>query len=80
MGLSQSLQSKTDADDPVTVVKNYTVPAEEAGYFVGVYRENARIMSIQPGFIRSRLRRVLADAPEVRFVHIAEWDSGAVVD
>jgi len=78
--MSQSLQSKTGVDEPVTVIKNYTVPAEEAEYFVGVYRENARIMSTHPGFIRSRLHRVLADAPEVRFVHIAEWGSGTALD
>jgi Antibiotic biosynthesis monooxygenase len=56
---------KTGVDGPVTVIKSYTVPADEADYFfVEVYQENARIMSAQPGFLRSRLHRPLADAPE----------------
>lgn len=80
MGMSQSLEAKTGIDEPVTVIKNYTVPAEEAEYFVGVYRENARIMSTQPGFLRSRLHKALADASEAKFVHIAEWTSGAELD
>ncbi|WP_030988412.1 antibiotic biosynthesis monooxygenase family protein [Streptomyces sp. NRRL WC-3744] len=78
--MSQSLESKTGTDGPVTVIKRYTVPADEADYFVEVYQENARIMSTQPGFFRSRLHRPLADAPEVRFVHIAEWTSGTALD
>ncbi|WIY01017.1 antibiotic biosynthesis monooxygenase family protein [Amycolatopsis mongoliensis] len=78
--MTESLESKTGVDEPVTVIKHYTVPAAEAGYFVEVYQENARIMSAQPGFIRSRLHRPLADAPEVRFVHIAEWSSGTALD
>ncbi|MCE7004300.1 amidohydrolase family protein [Kibdelosporangium philippinense] len=78
--MSQSLESSTGVDTPVTVIKNYTVPADEAEYFVEVYRENAWIMSAQPGFVRSRLHRALADAPEVRFVHIADWNSGTALD
>ena len=78
--MSQSLKSKTGVDEPVTVIKNYAVPAAEAEHFIEVYRENARIMSAQPGFIRSRLHRPLADAPKARFVHIAEWSSGTALD
>jgi antibiotic biosynthesis monooxygenase (ABM) superfamily enzyme len=45
-------------DEPVTLIKNYTVSADEAEYFIEVYRENARTMSTQPGFLRSpRLSR-----------------------
>jgi quinol monooxygenase YgiN len=78
--MSHSLESRTGVDGPVTVIKNYAVPAAEAERFVEVYRENARIMSTQPGFVRSRLHRALADAPEVRFVHIADWSSGTALD
>ncbi|MFM9492763.1 antibiotic biosynthesis monooxygenase [Streptomyces galilaeus] len=42
-------------------MKSYTVPTDEADYFTEVYQENARIMSAQPGFVRSRLHRPLAD-------------------
>jgi heme-degrading monooxygenase HmoA len=78
--MSHSLESKTGVDGPVTVIKSYTVPSDEADYFTEAYQENARIMSTQPGFRRSRLHRPLADAPEVRFVHIAEWTSGTALD
>ncbi|WP_225814597.1 antibiotic biosynthesis monooxygenase family protein [Streptomyces spinosus] len=78
--MRQSLESKTGIDGPVTVIKRYTVPAAEADYFVEVYQENARIMSAQPGFLRSRLHRPLADTPEVPFVHVAEWTSGTALD
>lgn len=78
--MSHSLESKTGVDGPVTVIKGYTVPADEADYFTEVYQENARIMSAQPGFVRSRLHRPLAEAAETRFVHIAEWTSGTALD
>jgi heme-degrading monooxygenase HmoA len=78
--MSQSLESKTGVDGPVTVIKSYTVPADEADHFAEAYQENARIMSTQPGFIRSRLHKPLADAPEIRFMHIAEWASGTALD
>ncbi|GGT33424.1 antibiotic biosynthesis monooxygenase [Streptomyces chromofuscus] len=74
------MQSRTGVDEPVTLIKSYTVPTAEAEYFVQVYQENARIMSTQPGFVRSRLHRPLADAPETRFVHIADWSSGTALD
>ncbi|MFC0435010.1 antibiotic biosynthesis monooxygenase family protein [Kutzneria buriramensis] len=78
--MSHALESKTGVDGPVTLIKNYAVPAAEAEHFVEVYRENARIMSTQPGFVRSRLHRALADAPEARFVHVADWSSGTALD
>ncbi|MEU9336603.1 antibiotic biosynthesis monooxygenase family protein [Streptomyces sp. NPDC048290] len=78
--MSHSLESRTGVDGPVTVIKHYTVPADEADHFTEVYQENARIMSTQPGFLRSRPHRPLADAPETRFVHVAEWTSGAALD
>ncbi|MBW8699119.1 hypothetical protein MBT84_05920 [Streptomyces sp. MBT84] len=78
--MSYSLESKTGVDGSVTVIKSYTVPTDEADYFAEVYQENARIMSTQPGFLHSRLHRPLADAPETRFVHVAEWSSGTALD
>jgi heme-degrading monooxygenase HmoA len=78
--MSQALESKTGVDGPVTVIKNYAVPAAEADYFVEVYRENARMLTTHPGFIRSRLHRALADGAEARFVHIADWSSGTALD
>ncbi|MFJ3043121.1 antibiotic biosynthesis monooxygenase family protein [Streptomyces tendae] len=78
--MTDSLKSKTHTADPVVLIKTYTVPSEEADHFTEAYQENARIMSTQPGFIRSRLHRPLADAPKTRFVHVAEWSSGTELD
>ena|SRR5690242_9883276 len=78
--MSQSLESKTGLAEPVTLIKNYAVPADEAEAFVAVYEENARIMAAQPGFVRSRLHRALVERDEARFVHVAEWRSGAALD
>jgi heme-degrading monooxygenase HmoA len=78
--VSQSLESGTGTSEPVVVIKNYTVPVDEAEHFIEVYRDNARIMSAQPGFVRSRLHRPLAGGPDTRFVHVAEWSSGTDLD
>ncbi|GLY47695.1 ferritin-like domain-containing protein [Lentzea sp. NBRC 102530] len=78
--MSQSLESATGTNEPVVVIKNYTVPAGEAEQFVEAYQENARIMSAQPGFVRSRLHAPLGDGPDARFVHVAEWRSGGELD
>jgi hypothetical protein len=53
--MTDSLKSKTHTADPVVLIKTYTVPSEEADYFTEAYQENARIMSRQPGCVRSRL-------------------------
>ena len=78
--MEQALESKTGVEAPVTLIKTYAVPAAEAEHFIEVYRENARIMATQPGFIGSRLHRALDDGPEARFVHIANWNSGTQLD
>ncbi|KUL72344.1 MULTISPECIES: antibiotic biosynthesis monooxygenase family protein [unclassified Streptomyces] len=78
--MSHSLASKTGTDEPVTVIKSYTVPTDEADHFTLVYQENARIMAAQPGFVRSRLHRPLGEGPKTRFLHIAEWTSGTALD
>ena len=78
--MERALGSRTGVDAPVTLIKNYAVPTAEAEHFIEVYRENARIMSAQPGFIGSRLHRALGDGPEARFVHIANWESGIQLD
>ncbi|WP_075737133.1 antibiotic biosynthesis monooxygenase [Streptomyces acidiscabies] len=55
--MSHSLDSKAGVDGPVTVIKSYTVPADEADCFTEAYQHNAWIMATQPGFLRSRLHR-----------------------
>src|SRR5690349_11730767 len=78
--MERALESRTGVDGPVTVIKKYGVPVEEAERFVEVYLENARMMAGRTGFIGSRLHRAVADGPEARFVHVAEWSSGIQLD
>jgi hypothetical protein len=37
-------------------------------------------MADQPGFIRARMYRSLVDDVELRFINVAEWDSGKALD
>jgi hypothetical protein len=37
-------------------------------------------MARQPGFIRARMHRSLVDDVELRFINVAEWDSGKALD
>jgi quinol monooxygenase YgiN len=72
----------TDAlvDEPVTLINAFTVPPEESERFLHRWTDNARIMAGQPGFIRARMHRSLVDDVELRFINVAEWDSGKALD
>src|SRR5262245_8465745 len=62
--------------EPVTLINAFTVPLEESERFLERWKDNARVMARQPGFLRARMHRALADDAELRFVNVAEWDSG----
>jgi heme-degrading monooxygenase HmoA len=62
--------------EPVTLINAFTVPLEESDRFLRHWKDAARAMSSQPGFIRARMHRALADEAELRFVNVAEWASG----
>ena len=72
----------TDArtTEPVTLINAFTVPVEESERFLDQWRDNARIMARQPGMIRARMFRSLVDDAELRFVNVAEWESGTALD
>ncbi|MEV6886134.1 hypothetical protein [Streptomyces sp. NPDC051135] len=55
--MTHFVDSKAGVDDPVTVMKSYTVLTEEAGCFARTYQENARILSARPVLARSRRHR-----------------------
>lgn len=63
------------ADAPVTVINAFTVPLQESQRFLQRWKDNARIMAGQPGFVRARMYRALVDDAELRFVNVAEWKS-----
>lgn len=63
-------------DEPVTLINLFKVPSAEAEHFLERWKDNARVMVAQPGFIRLRLLRSLVDDAEMRFINVAEWESG----
>ncbi|MFF8379993.1 antibiotic biosynthesis monooxygenase family protein [Streptomyces sp. NPDC015661] len=72
----------TDAlvDEPVTLINAFTVPVGESERFLHRWKDNARIMARQPGYIRARMYRSLVDDVELRFVNVAEWETGKALD
>jgi heme-degrading monooxygenase HmoA len=70
----------TVTSEPVTLINAFTVPPEESERFLHRWTDSARIMAAQPGFIRARMYRSLVDDVELRFVNVAEWDSGTALD
>lgn len=67
-------------DEAVTLINALTVPAAESERFLSRWRDNARIMAAQPGFVRARLHVALDDTAQPRFVNVAEWASGTALD
>jgi len=65
---------------PVTLVNVFRVPAGESEQFLQRWKDNARAMVGQPGFIRLRMLRSLVDHAEMRFINVAEWASGSDLD
>jgi heme-degrading monooxygenase HmoA len=72
----------TDAvvSEPVTLINAFTVPVPESERFLSRWKDNARIMAGQPGFIRARMYRSLVDDVELGFINVAEWASGKALD
>ncbi len=49
--------------------------ARESERFLCRWKDNARIMASQPGFIQARMYHCLTDDAELRFINVAEWGS-----
>ena len=63
---------------PVTLINEFTMPAGEADRFLRRWQDSARVMVRQPGLIRARMHRSLTgDDVQLRFVNVAEWESGS---
>lgn len=63
-------------DSPVTLINAFSVPVDESDLFSRLWKNNARIMARQPGFVRAVMYRSLVDDAELRFTNVAEWESG----
>jgi heme-degrading monooxygenase HmoA len=68
----------TDAvvDTEVTMINVFEVPVEEADRFKRRWRDNAEVMSGQPGFQGAQMFEALADDARFRFVNIVKWATG----
>ncbi|TNC29201.1 antibiotic biosynthesis monooxygenase family protein [Amycolatopsis alkalitolerans] len=78
--MAESVTGPTGVDMRVTLINAFTVPDLESERFLRRWRENARIMAAQPGFVRARMYRALDDGTEFPFVNVAEWENQAAFD
>jgi heme-degrading monooxygenase HmoA len=64
-------------DKAVTLINIFNVPPDESDQFVKRWKDTARVMVGQPGFVGLRLLRSLIDDAQARFINVAEWKKGA---
>jgi heme-degrading monooxygenase HmoA len=71
----------TDAitDDAVMMINVFEVPAAESDQFLYRWKDNVGQMAQQPGFVRARMYRSLADDARFRFINVVHWNSGAAL-
>ncbi|WP_394834916.1 antibiotic biosynthesis monooxygenase [Pendulispora rubella] len=69
-----------NVDQAVTLINAFTVPVEESEQFLFRWRDNARVMAAQPGFIRAVMYQSLDSAAELRFIQMTAWESGTALD
>ncbi|GAB3440667.1 antibiotic biosynthesis monooxygenase family protein [Actinophytocola sediminis] len=71
----------TDAigTDTVTMINVFEVPVAQAARFLERWRDNATVMSRQPGFVGAEMYRALADDARFRFINVARWASGTAL-
>jgi heme-degrading monooxygenase HmoA len=70
----------TDVSDPITLINAFSLPAEESGRFVDRWKDNARAMASQPGFVRAKLFTALNPGAELLHINVTEWESGTALD
>jgi len=68
--------SEATGDKPVTLINAFTVPLHESDQFLRRWKDNARIIAGQLGFIRARMYKSLVEDAELCFINVAEWSSG----
>jgi heme-degrading monooxygenase HmoA len=68
--------TEVPVEESITLINAFTVPLNQSERFLRRWKDNARIMAGQPGFIRARMYRALIEDAELRFVNVAEWKSG----
>ncbi|MGE5762650.1 MAG: antibiotic biosynthesis monooxygenase family protein [Mycobacterium leprae] len=70
-----SADDGSPADEPITLINVFEVPAQQVGTFVEQWRARAEIMTSAPGFRDARLHQALSPNARFQFVNVAHWDS-----
>jgi hypothetical protein len=56
--------TEVPVEESITLINAFTVPLNESERFLRRWKDNARIMAGQPGFIRARMYRALIEDAE----------------
>lgn len=70
----------TSVNDPITLINAFSLPAEESERFVDRWKDNARAMASQPGFVGAKLFTALNPGAELLHINVTEWESGVALD
>jgi heme-degrading monooxygenase HmoA len=68
--------SEVLVSEPVTMINAFSVPVAESDRFLDRWKSSLQAMAGRPGFVRARTYRSLVDDVELRFINVAEWESG----
>lgn len=64
----------------VTLINAFTVPPDEGDRFLEHWKDNARVMAAQPGFLDASMYRSIVAGAELEFVNVANWTSTEALD
>jgi heme-degrading monooxygenase HmoA len=67
--------SRVPADEEVTLINLFEVPADQVDEFIAGWHERAEFMRTQPGFQEYRFYRTLSADSRFQLINIARWDS-----
>lgn len=79
-GQNGNMFPDTDVNEPITLINAFSLPAEESERFVDRWKDNARAMAAQPGFVRAKLFSALNSNAELLHINVTEWESGVALD
>jgi heme oxygenase (mycobilin-producing) len=61
--------------EPVVLINAFEVPAGEDEAFLEGWERTRAFLSVQDGYLSTRLHRSLSPAADFRFVNVALWES-----
>jgi heme-degrading monooxygenase HmoA len=72
-----AVEAETGAEQPVTLMNSFVVPAGRDEAFVALWTETSEYFRRQPGFLSLRLHRAVTPGTPYRYVNVARWASDA---